>query len=131
MNHQSKALTIAGWILTALLALMLLFSATMKFVNPPDMSKQFVEHLGYPAKLAVPIGVVEVLCLVVFLFPRTAVLGAILLTGYLGGATATHLRVGDPFIAPVIVGMAVWLALFLRDPRIRSQIPIRRGQSRT
>lgn len=129
MSHQPKSLTIAGWILTALLALMLLFSATMKFVNPPDMSKQFVEHLGYPAKLALPIGVVEVLCLAVFLFPRTAMLGAILLTGYLGGATATHLRVGDPFIAPVIVGMAVWLALSLRDPRIRGLIPIGRGKS--
>jgi len=130
MIHQPKAMTISGWILTALLSLLLLFSATMKFVNPPDMSKQFVEHLGYPAHLALPIGVVEVACLVIFLIPRTAALGAILLTGYLGGATATHLRVGDPFFAPVIIGMAVWLALFLRDPRIRALIPIRRGTAR-
>lgn len=131
MNSQPKAMTIAGWILTALLTLVLLFSVAMKFLNPPEMSKQFVEHLGYPAHLALPIGIVEIACLVIFLVPRTAALGAILLTGYLGGATATHLRVGDPFIIPVILGMAVWFALFLRDPRIRGLIPIRRSSSRS
>ena len=127
MNANPKGLTICGWALTILLTLLLAFSAVMKFLRPPEMIEQFESVLGYPARLAVPIGVVELLCVVLFLIPRTAALGAVLLTGYLGGAIATHVRIGDQFITPVIVGVVVWLALFMRDPRVRAILPIRRA----
>lgn len=126
MNANPKGLTIVGWVLTALLGLLLTFSTTMKFLRPPEMIEQFEGVLGYPARLAAPIGFVELACVVLFLVPRTAVLGAVLLTGYLGGAVATHVRVGDPFIVPVIVGVVVWLAIFCREPRVRALLPLRR-----
>ncbi|CAG1010705.1 hypothetical protein PHYC_03908 [Phycisphaerales bacterium] len=121
---QPKALTIIGWILTALVTAFMAFSAIMKFINPPEVTKSFVEQFGYPANTLLPIGIAEIACALLFLFPRTAVLGAILLTGYLGGAIATHVRVGDPFIPPAIVGVAAWLALYLREPRLRALAPI-------
>ncbi|MBX3404098.1 MAG: DoxX family protein [Phycisphaeraceae bacterium] len=126
MHANPKGLTVVGLVLTALVALLLTFSAVMKFLRPPEMIEQFEGVLGYPARLAVPIGMVELLCVVLFIIPRTAALGAVLLTGYLGGAIATHVRIGDQFIAPVIVGVVVWLALFMRDPRVRSLLPLRR-----
>lgn len=115
-----------GLVLTVLPALLLLFSASMKFSGDPEMVKQFVEHLGFPADVIIPLGVVELVATVLYLVPTTAVLGAILLTGYLGGATAAHLRVGDPFMSPVILGVVLWGGLFLRDPRVRALIPLRR-----
>ena len=74
----------------------------------------------------VPIGVVLLICTVVYAIPTTSVLGAILLTGYLGGATATHVRVGQPFWFPVMMGVLVWAGLFLREERLRTLIPLRR-----
>ena len=106
--------------------LMLLMSATMKFLKPPMVLQSFT-HLGLPENLALGLGVLEMACTVVYVIPRTSVLGAILLTGYLGGATLTHLRVGDPFITPVLLGVVVWGGLFLRDPRLRALIPLRRS----
>lgn len=75
--------------------------------------------------VAFGLGILEVACVVVYLIPRTAVLGAILLTGYLGGAVATHLRVGDPCFGPILLGVVLWGGLFLRDPRLRTLIPLR------
>lgn len=126
MNKQPKWMTWAGWIIAGLLALMLTFSAVMKFQYPPDMKEGWEKVFEYPAALVTTIGIVELSCLVLYLYPRTAVLGAVLLTGYLGGAVATHARVEDIyFISPVVVGIFVWLALFLRDPRIRALLPYR------
>jgi Mn2+/Fe2+ NRAMP family transporter len=72
------------------------------------------------------IGILEIACTVIYVIPRTSVLGAILLTGYLGGATATHVRIGDPsFFGPVIFGVLVWLGLWLRDARLRALLPLR------
>src|SRR5678815_1585963 len=96
-----------GYVLTTLPVLLLLFSATMKFVKPPSMAAG-LDHLGLPEKLVSPLGALELACTILYLVPRTSVLGAILLTGYLGGATLTHLRVGDAFVTPVIVGVALW-----------------------
>lgn len=79
-------------------------------------------HLGYPESLALGIGILELVCTVVYVIPRTSVLGAILLTGYLGGATATQVRVDDPFFAPIVL---VWGGLFLRDNRLRDFLPLR------
>lgn len=71
------------------------------------------------------LGIVELACVVIYLIPQTAVLGAILLTAYLGGATATHVRISDAFFIPIIVGMLIWLGLYLRDGRIRELLPLR------
>ncbi|MBI3865228.1 MAG: DoxX family protein [Planctomycetia bacterium] len=127
MATQHKALTWSGRILTSLLALGLTFSAIAKFSNSKEVAEQFVDTLGYPADLTVAIGIVEISCLVIYLIPQTAVLGAVLLTGYLGGAVATHVRVHDNFAGPVIGGVLVWLAVFLRDPRVRALLPLRRS----
>ena len=120
----SKGMIWTGRILSALPVLMLLFSATMKFVMPPDAAKGF-EHLGYPLSLALGLGILELTCTLLYVIPRTSVLGAILLAAYLGGATATHVRVGDPFYMPVLLGVLVWAGLYLRDPRLRALLPLR------
>ena len=92
-------------------------------------SKQLVDgmaHLGWPDKLAVAIGTAELISTLLYAIPQTSVLGAILLTGYLGGAIATHVRIGEPFVVQAGIGVAVWLGLFVRDARIRALIPLRR-----
>lgn len=114
-----------GWVLSILPAAMLIMSGVMKILQPPAALEGFA-HLGWERKLALPLAVLELGCTLVFLFPRTAVLGAILLTGYLGGATATHVRVGDPFLIPVLLGVVLWAGLYLREPRLRALIPLRR-----
>ena len=113
-----------GRILTALPVLLLAFSATMKFLQPRGMAGGFM-HLGIPLAHATGLGIVELACTVIYLIPRTSILGAILLTGYLGGATATHVRVGDPYFATILLGVLIWGALFLREPRLRALIPLR------
>ncbi len=120
-----KVASIVGWILTILPVALLLMSAAMKFAKPASAVEGF-EHLGLAEKYAMGLGITELICTVLFVIPRTAVLGAILLTGYLGGATFAHLRVGDPFIMPVLIGVVIWAALFLRDSRLRALIPLRR-----
>lgn len=114
-----------GWLLTIAPAGLLIFSAVMKLLNPPDLAKGF-EHLGIPVRLAQPLGILELTCTVLFLIPKTAVLGAVLLTGYMGGAILTHLRIGEGWIVQVLLGVAVWLAIYLRDARLRALLPLRR-----
>ncbi len=125
MGAQTKIMTWSGRVLSGLIGLMLVFSASMKLKNAPEVAEQMVGKLGYPQEVIVALGVVEISCVVLYLVPQTAALGAVLLTGYLGGATATHVRVGEAFYAPVILGVLVWSGLFLRDPRIRALIPLR------
>ncbi|MBY0113036.1 MAG: DoxX family protein [Phycisphaerales bacterium] len=122
---QPKWMTIVGWILSVAPCAMLGMSATMKFIRPPAMAEQF-EKFGYPGGVWTPLGIVEATCTVLFLLPPTRVLGAILLTGYLGGAIATHVRVSDPFLPPLILGVVLWLGLFFRDARLRALLPITR-----
>lgn len=114
-----------GWVITALPVLMLLMSGGMNLAAPPDMVKSFTEDFGYPQSVLLPLGIVELTCVVLYLIPQTAVLGAILLTGYLGGATATHVRVSEAFFAPIIAGGLVWLGLLLRERRLWSLLPLR------
>jgi uncharacterized membrane protein YphA (DoxX/SURF4 family) len=121
----SKKMLWAGYVASGLPALLLIFSGVMKLIQPEGMPEEFA-RLGYPAGLAPGIGVVELLCTVLYLIPQTSVLGAILLAGYLGGATATHVRIGDAFIMPIIVGAVLWAGLYLRDPRVRALIPLRK-----
>ena len=124
----SKKMLWAGLIISAIPVLMLLFSGVMKLVKPAAVVEGFTQ-LGYAESVAVGLGILELACTVVYLIPRTAVLGAILLTGYLGGATATHVRVGQPFFIPVALGVLVWLGLFLRDERVRALLPLRSAPS--
>jgi hypothetical protein len=88
------------------------------------------EQLGLPVALSVPLGVILLSSTLLYAIPRTSILGAILLTGYLGGAVLTHVRVGDPLFShalfPVYLGMLMWFALYLRDARLRALIPVKR-----
>jgi hypothetical protein len=123
----SKKMLWTGRILSALPALFLLFDGAMKLVKPAFVVEATVQ-LGYPEGVIVPLGIVLVTCTVVYLIPRTAVLGAILLTGYLGGAVATHVRAGQgafEILFPVIFGAILWSGLLLRDQRLRTLIPWR------
>ena len=121
----SKRMLWAGHIISALPVLMLLFSGVMKLAKPAPVVEGFV-RLGYPESVSLGIGILELACTVVYIIPRASILGAILLTGFLGGATATHVRVGDPaFFFPVVLGVLVWLGLYLRDERLRALIPLR------
>lgn len=113
----SKIKPIAGWILSGLVAALLWFSAAGKLVDWEGKEEAFAQ-LGYTTELMSKIGVVELVLAILLLIPRASFLGAVLLTGYLGGATATHVRVGDPFIAPIIVGVVMWTALRLRQPGV-------------
>ena len=123
----SKKRLWAGRILSALPALFLLLDGIMKLVKPVPVVEATVQ-LGYPESVILGLGIVLIACTVIYVIPRTSILGAILLTGYLGGATATHVRVGGllfPILFPVVVGVLVWGGLFLRDDRLRTLIPLR------
>jgi glyoxylase-like metal-dependent hydrolase (beta-lactamase superfamily II) len=120
----SKRKLWTGRLITLLTVAFLLFDAMVKVLNLL-VAVQGTVRLGYPAELVTYIGIVELICLGAYLYPRTAVLGAVLLTGYLGGATATQVRVEDPwFIFPVVVGVLVWAGLFLRNGRLRPLFPL-------
>jgi len=121
---MSKKTLWAGRILSALPALFLLVDAIMKLVKPAPVVTATVA-LGYPESVIRPLGIVLLICTVLYLIPRTAVLGAILLTGYLGGAVATHVRIGSgafPLVFPVILGTLLWGGLYLRDEWLRSLV---------
>jgi hypothetical protein len=120
----SNKLVWTGRIISALIILLLLFSGAGKLFKPVQVVDEFT-RLGYPGSVILGIGIVEIACAIIYAIPRTAVLGAILVTGYLGGATATHVRVGDPFIMPILIGVLVWVGLFLREDRLRALLPLR------
>jgi hypothetical protein len=106
--------------------LFLAFDAIVKVLNL-SAAVEGTTRLGYPAHLIVILGVVELVCLIAFVVPRTSIVGAILLTGYLGGATATQVRVESPwFLLPATLGGLVWVALYLRDPRLGALLQGRR-----
>ena len=120
----SKKILWTSYIMTALPVLMLLFSATMKLIHPPQLDEGFVK-MGIPVSHALGLGILELACTLLYAIPRTSVLGAILLTGYLGGAMQTHVRIGEPVFMHVIFGVLIWGGLFLRDTRLRALIPLR------
>jgi hypothetical protein len=116
----SKAQRITGWVLTGLVGLFMIgVSGVPKFFDFPGKN-EMMEHLGIPLALVPTLAVLEIAVTVIYLIPRTSFLGAILLTGYLGGAILTHLRVGDPWYFPIIIGVLAWLGLALRQPMIFS-----------
>jgi len=124
-TNTPPAMYWTGWVISGLVAAAMAMSGVMKFSNSPQLVEGF-EHLGWPLKLAVALGILELTVTVLYSIPLTSVLGAILLTGYLGGAIATHVRLGEPVYVQAGIGVLVWLGLFLRDARIRQLIPLRR-----
>ena len=120
---QNKVMTIIGWIFTALIGCALLASAALKLAQPEFVTEGFAKS-GFPDGTLVPIGIAELISALLFLFPKTRVLGAILVTGYMGGAIATHVHAGESIVVQVLFGVFAWLGLFLRDARIRSILPL-------
>lgn len=120
----SKVVLWTGRILSAAVVLMLVMSGVMKFTKSPQLVEGMA-HMGWPATLAVALGITELACTILYAIPRTSVLGAILLTGYMGGAVATHARIGELFVIQVGIGVVAWLGLYLRDARLRALIPFR------
>lgn len=118
-------MTITGWVLGGLASLLLLFSGVMKFMPMTPEMEQGMQHVGWQPGQVPTLGILEITVVVLYLIPQTAVLGAILVTGYMGGAIATHVRVGDPFIVQTIIPIIFWLGLWLRDSRLRQLLPIR------
>jgi len=121
----SKGLYRTGWVLSLLPSLLLTFSGIMKLVQPGGMSESVVK-MGWSMEVMFSVGIVELACTALYLVPATSILGAILLTGYMGGAIATHVRIHEPFIPGIVIGVLLWLGLFLREPRLRVLIPFRR-----
>ena len=123
----SKAAFWTGHVVGVPPCLMMFFSAAMKFTQPEGVPEHFAE-LGWKLRTVEWLGLLEVICTVAYLIPRTAVPGAILLTGYLGGAIAAHVRIGDlgTLLFPLILGVMLWGGLWLRDPRLRALLPFRR-----
>jgi len=127
-TSSSKTIWI-GRVLSALAILFLLFDCVIKLLQLP-VAVEGTTQLGYPASVVLGIGVVELACLVLYVIPRTSVFGAILFTGYLGGAIATHVRIGSPLFThvlfPIYVAVLLWGGLYAREDRLRALIPVRR-----
>jgi hypothetical protein len=125
-DDSGKAKTWTGYVFSALPVLFMLMSSAMKLSRQPMVIEGFAKN-GMSAGLVTAIGVVELLCVVIYLVPATSVLGAILVTGYLGGAIMVHVRAAEVvFIAPLLLGMLAWGGLYLRDQRIRALLPTRK-----
>ena len=127
MAASGKAVWV-GWVLSALASLLFLFSAFVKLKGGPEFDKAMA-HLGLPASMVMPLAILEITCTVIYLIPPTAVLGAILLAGYVGGTIVTCWRSGDPFIVNIVLGLVLWLGIYLREPRLKELIPLRRRTS--
>jgi len=127
---ESKKMLWTGRAISGLITVLLLMDAVMKIAQVAPVMEGTVK-VGYPASAVLPIGIILLLCLICYVIPRTAVLGAILLTAYLGGAVATNFRISTPLfsyiLVPVYVGVLVWGGLFLQDERLRALIPLRKN----
>jgi hypothetical protein len=126
-GSSKKWMVWTGRILSAIVILMMLFSASIKLMRPPEAVDMFVHKFGYHEGDLLLLAVLELACVVLYATPRTAYIGAVLTTGYLGGALATHLRVGDPGLwTPFALGIFAWAGLYLRDDKLRQLMPWRR-----
>ncbi len=119
-----------GRVISAILTILLLLDAVMKFLKPDPVVEGTLK-LGYEEPTLTLLGAALLGSTILYAVPQTAALGAVLLTGYLGGAVAAHLRVGDPLFShtlfPVYLGALIWVGLYLRDERVRSVLPLRHG----
>jgi hypothetical protein len=113
-----------GRVISGLLALLFTISAVMKLLGGAGVTEGFA-HMGLPESLRVPLGILELSCVVIYVIPATSIMGAILLTGYIGGAIVTHLRIGEPIYMQIGLGILVWLGLYLREQRLKALIPLR------
>ena len=113
-----------GRVISIVVSLLFAMSAFMKLRGGAEVM-QGMAHLGLPGSLITPLAILEMSCVVIYAIPATPVLGAILLTGYIGGAICTHLRVGDPFYMQIAIGIFIWLGLYLREYRLKELIPLR------
>jgi hypothetical protein len=120
---QTKLMWVGRGI-SVLLSLLFAMSAVMKLSGGPGVTEGMA-HLGLPESLVVPLGILEFSCVAIYLIPATSIVGSILMTGYIGGAILAHVRVGDPFFFQIVLGLCVWLGLYLRDKRLRDLIPLR------
>jgi len=119
-----KASLWTGWIISTLIILFMLFDGGAKVVRFAPYVEGTVKA-GFADNLVVPLGIVSLVCAILYAIPQTSILGGILLAAYFGGATATHVRLGQPFWFPIVFGILTWLALYLREPRLRKLIPLR------
>src|SRR5262245_51492606 len=116
----------AGRVISILVSLVFVMGAVMQFRGGAEVAEGMTK-MGLPQSLGLPLAILQLSCAVLYLIPTTSILGTILLTGYLGGAVLTHLRVGDQlFLVPIAFGILVWLGLWLREPRLRGLLPLRR-----
>jgi DoxX-like family len=121
---SSKGMVWAGRILSGLIVAFMAYGAAIGLTKP-DMVQQGFEHMGYPYSLHTVFAILMIGSTLIYAIPQTSVLGAILLTGYFGGAVATHLRIGEPPYIPIVIGVLAWLAIYLRDARLRALVPLR------
>ena len=115
-----------GRVISGLLSLLLAVSAVMKLMGGADVMEGMA-HLGLPTSLIIPLGILEISCVAIYLVPATSIVGAILLTGYIGGAILAHLRIGEPIFMQIALGVGIWLGLYLREHRLRQLIPVKRS----
>ena len=115
----------AGWAVTILVSLAFLFSGAMKLKGGPELDKG-IEMMQLRPAMTLPLAILELTCIAIYLIPPTSVLGAVLMTGYIGGAMLTHWRIGDPFVTHIVLGLLVWLGIYLREPRLADLLPVRR-----
>ncbi len=116
--NGSKKLEITGWLLSVLITLFLIGASAIGKFAPWDGKAEMFAKMGWTEDVMFNIGIVEVAIAILFLIPRTSLVAAILLAAYLGGAVATHVRVGDAFFFPIIIGVLAWIALGLREPDV-------------
>ncbi len=120
----SKASLWSGRVISTLIILFMLVDGVAKLARLAPYV-QGTTRAGFAASFVVPLGIVELVCTILYAIPQTSILGAILLTAYFGGATATHVRMGEPFYFPVVFGILVWLAMYVREPRLRALVPLK------
>jgi DoxX-like family len=122
-SGPSRVLIWIGWGITSLVAALMVVDGVAKILKPPAIVEG-TTALGYPESVIVGIGIAALCSAVLFAIPRTSIVGAILLTAYLGGAVASHVRAGEPFFAAVIFAVVMWIGLLLREPRLRELLPL-------
>jgi hypothetical protein len=115
----------AGRVVSALPIFALVMSSIMKLSHAPQLAGMLSGHLGFPESALTGIGVLELLCIALYAIPATSVLGAVMVSAYMGGAVASHVRVGDPYLVPILLAALAWLGLYLRHPRLRTLLPFR------
>jgi hypothetical protein len=125
VRPSKKGMVWAGRIVSALPILGLGMSGIMKLSHAPQLVGMMSAHLGFTESAIVGIGLVELLCIALYAIPATSVLGAVLVSAYLGGAVASHVRVGDAYVVPILLAVLAWLGLYLRNARIRKLLPLR------